>query len=94
MSKKLPVQFGRAEAKMIGKTRQIPSGVKLYTSKCGKYQIEGREFVLPYKSFAYTLYRIAGDVRTRVGGGGQHDKLADAKLAACYDADPTFDGEV
>jgi len=94
MSKKAPVQFGRGTNKVIGKTRTIISDDKEYISKCGEYKIEGRHFVLPYSSYAYTLYKMVGGQWVRLGSGGEHDKLADAKFAACADRDPNYEPTV
>jgi len=50
------VAWGRAEHVMIGRQKAIRSGDVAYQSKDGRFRIESRDYIMPYRSRGYLLF--------------------------------------
>ena len=78
-----PVKFGRG---VENKYRDME-----YLSKCGGYRIESIQYTLPTTCTNYNLFKLSGGEWWKLGRYS-HDTLGDAKLAACYDKNPNYEG--
>lgn len=84
---KKPVKFGRGVENKYGHME--------YTSKCGNYRIEALTFTLPTTSVGYKVSKKTDGQWVQVRPGRiSHvaDTLAEAKLWACFEVDPNYEG--
>lgn len=90
---KKPVEFGRG----------VETGYeeKTYTSKCGNFKIVSHKFNLPVASVGYKVSKMVNGEWVRVGPVGKYsdslwgktaDSLSEAKLWACFEIDPNYEG--
>lgn len=85
---KKPVEFGRG----------VETGYeeKTYTSKCGNFKIVSHKFTLPVTSTGYKVSKKVNGKWTRIDlrtlWGRTAYSLSEAKLWACYEVDPNYEG--
>lgn len=74
----------------FGRGVKTKYGSKLYTSKCGKYVIEGKYYIMPFSSMGYNVVVANGVPAPRMYYTSQ-DTLSDAKEWCNAHANPSND---
>lgn len=89
MSKHL-VAWNKPVPVTVGKSKLSLEGEMLYTSKCGRFEIQKVKYASGRGNFNNVGYKL----RVVATGKAQNaDSLADAKLLADWEIDPDFDPE-